>query len=86
MGFSISVKVIETEQKTKEMIIMKINLSQKPFLLNLSIKLSFDGRALSSDTLRIDLVSSPANTYKKQEHVSYNERFGTVSFHPINLN
>jgi len=36
-----------------------------------------------SDTLLIDLDSSHANTYGKQEQASYNAHYGTVGFHPL---
>ena len=36
-----------------------------------------------SDTLLIDLDSSHADTYGKQEQASYNAHYGTVGFHPL---
>ena len=36
-----------------------------------------------SDTLLIDLDSSHADTYGKQEQAAYNAHYGTVGFHPM---
>ena len=40
-------------------------------------------RIRKSDTLLIDLDSSHADTYGRQEHASYNAHYGTVGFHPL---
>lgn len=40
-------------------------------------------RRRQSDTLLIDLDSSHADTYGRQEQASYNAHYGTVGFHPL---
>ena len=40
-------------------------------------------RMRQSNTLLIDLDSSHADTYGKQEQASYNAHYGTVGFHPL---
>ena len=40
-------------------------------------------RMRKADTLLIDLDSSHADTYGRQEHASYNSHYGTVGFHPL---
>lgn len=40
-------------------------------------------RIRKTDTLLIDLDSSHADTYGKQEQASYNAHYGTVGFHPL---
>lgn len=40
-------------------------------------------RVRKADTLLIDLDSSHADTYGKQENASYNAHYGTVGFHPL---